>query len=159
MLLGLGARLQRRRHNALKDPPIQIASALRKSAVADVDSRKLVHVLCQSARSTQNVEDHSHDELMRAELVGPAFARTQLFEEARDKGDAQKLSEDVAEERCIDDGCMSHPEVIEQPGKKYQVCFLSGLDNIYQRPVNIDQTSLQNFQFLTGIGIKLKSES
>ncbi len=93
MFLCLGAGLQRRRHDALKDSPIQVPSPLRKRTVADVDSGKLVHVLGESAGSTQNVEDHSHDELMRAELAFPAFARTQLFEELRDTWDTEKLTE------------------------------------------------------------------
>lgn len=55
----------------------------------------------------------------------------------------------------VQDRCISHPKVIEQPGKKYQVCFLRDSLTNHRRPVNIDQTSLHSFHCLTGIGPKL----
>jgi hypothetical protein len=69
------------------------------------------------------MKGHSHQQLMGGDFESPTLAGTPLAEESGYEGDAQQLGEELAEEMCRDDRGFSHPQFIEQTGKKYQVYF------------------------------------
>ena len=82
---------------------------------------------------------------MGFEFEVPTLARTPLAEQSRDQRNTQQLREEFVEDIGVERGGLLHPQLIEQPGKKYQVKFSRILPHMPPTPVNIDQKSLQIF--------------